>query len=705
MSKIREDHVRRVAVVYLRQSSMKQVRHNLESQRLQYALADRATRLGFKRVEVVDTDLGVSAAAGASIRPGFERVLSMVAQGGVGIILSREVSRLSRNDQDWCRLMEICQVFDTLIGDEEHVYDPSQMDDQLVLGIKGTLSVVELGVLRMRMLRGREAKAARGRLKFRLPPGYIHDADDHPVKSPDARTREAIELVFQRFRELRNARRLHVWFHDERIEMPVFQHAGSSKGRIEWQLPGIQYLTGILKNPFYAGAYVYGRRPRHATVVEGKVVKRSARLQPAEQCRVFLPDHHEAYLSWQQYQDNLEALRHNTSRRSESDAMTAVRSGSGLLVGMIRCGHCGRRLHVNYWGRSGTSPRYVCRGAYPGTSSGCLSFAGTLLEKAIEKQVLAVVSPFGIEASQMALAAMSERDDGKMGLLQRRAEQLRYEASRAFEQYDQVDPRNRLVAAELERRWNTKLAEAEHAETDLAEAQRAHAPLDPPSLARLQRLGERFEQAWRSPHCSGPLKKQIVRTLSEELLVRRDDLQLVFTVHWAGGVHTELRFDRPAPGSHAKTSEDAIAIIVAMAPRYDEGTIAAVLNRNGLTTGKGNRWNSPRVATARRSHKIAPRSTSPDHLGLLGLKQAANHCGVSQQTIRKLVASGLVRNEQTIPLAPYEIVKADLDSDSVQQVLARLRTTRKLDLSGGLVDSQRELFEQDQGDEDARYSE
>ncbi len=204
MNKIHDGHLRRSAVVYLRQSSWGQVRNNLESQRLQYALKDRATTLGWKRVEVIDSDLGVSAASGSGRRPGFERLLSLVALGQVGIILSREVSRLSRNDQDWCRLLEVCQVFNTLIGDDEHVYDLAQMDDQLVLGIKGTLSVVELGVLRMRMHRGREAKAARGRLKFRLPAGYVHDAEGHPVKDSDERVREAIALVFKRFRQLQN---------------------------------------------------------------------------------------------------------------------------------------------------------------------------------------------------------------------------------------------------------------------------------------------------------------------------------------------------------------------------------------------------------------------------------------------------------------------------------------------------------------------
>ena len=260
MNKVTESHLRRTAIVYLRQSSLAQVRHNLESQRLQYAMTERAYALGWKRVQVIDCDLGSSASAGAAARAGFEQLISKVALGQVGIVLSREVSRLSRTDKDWCRLLEVCRVFSTLIGDEQNVYDAGSMDDQLILGIKGTLSAVELNVLRMRMQQGREAKARRGELKFRLPPGYERDIDDHPVKHPDARIRDAIALVFRRFSELRVGRQLYTWFHDEGIEMPVYQYVGG-KLRTQWRVPTEQYLTGIIKNPFYAGAYVYGRRP------------------------------------------------------------------------------------------------------------------------------------------------------------------------------------------------------------------------------------------------------------------------------------------------------------------------------------------------------------------------------------------------------------------------------------------------------------
>jgi hypothetical protein len=631
-------------------------------------------------------------------------MLSLVALGQVGIILSREASRLSRNDQDWCRLLEVCQVFGTLIGDEEQVYDLTQLDDQLVLGIKGTLSVVELGVLRMRLLRGRDAKAARGDLKFRLPAGYVYDADDHPVKSPDERIREAIALVLRRFREVQNGRQLFLWLHDEGIELPVHQYVGG-KLRLVWRVPTLLGVVGILKNPFYAGAYVFGRRQRETVVVDGKMTKRSGKLLPAEQCRVFIPDHHDAYLSWAEYQANLELLRRNAPRRPGGDAVTSARAGAGLLVGLLRCGHCGRKLHVNYWGRSGTAPRYVCKGADRNVGDGCLSFAGTLVEQDLEAQVLTALAPLGIEASLLARDSLCRRDAEKIAVLRGRAEQLRYEAKRAFEQYDEVDPRNRLVAAELERRWNVKLAAAETAEAELSVAQLQAAPLDEQSLTRLEQLGAHFEESWRSPTCSGKLKKQIVRTVITEIVVRRSDDELVFVVHWAGGVHTELRFHRPAPGSHLANSPDAIAIIRILASRYDEGAIAAVLNLNGLTTGRGNRWNRPRVANARRCNEIGPKTTSPEALGLLSLKRAALHCGVSQDTIQKLVAAGLVRNQQTVPRAPHEIAKADLDAEPVQSILRQLRATGRLHLPRGLASRQPDLFTQNQGDADARYSE
>jgi DNA invertase Pin-like site-specific DNA recombinase len=270
----------------VRQSTERQVRHNTESQRLQYELADRARALGFQQVEIIDTDLGRS---GAVQREGFQCLIASVAIGEVGMVLSREVSRLSRTDKDWCQLLELCQLFDTLVADAEQVYDVSTMADQLVLGIKGTLSVVELKILRQRMQQGMEAKARRGELVRLLPPGYIRDASGDIVKDPDQRVQEAIASVFGIFRQTRSVRQTFVWFKSRGLELPVNKRR-DQKMTLVWQVPSQSFIRSILHNPCYAGAYVWGQRPTELVFIDGKLVKRTSKLQRPEDCRVFIPD-------------------------------------------------------------------------------------------------------------------------------------------------------------------------------------------------------------------------------------------------------------------------------------------------------------------------------------------------------------------------------------------------------------------------------
>ena len=284
--KIKPEHLARKAIVYLRQSSEKQLRQNLESQRLQYELAERIRGLGWQEIEVINSDLGCSAGMAAASREGFERVLSSVALGEVCIVASREVSRLSRTDKDWCRLVEVCQIFGTLIGDEQQVYDLSYLDDQLVLGIKGTLSVVELKVLRQRLQAGQESKARRGELLKRLPVGYARDGTGKVVMHPDRRIREAIQLVFRKFRKLWSVRQTFQWFRDHDVELPANPIRGT---RIIWKIPSQSLVADILRNPFYAGAYVWGRRPTETLLIEGRLKKRQAANRRPEECRVFIP--------------------------------------------------------------------------------------------------------------------------------------------------------------------------------------------------------------------------------------------------------------------------------------------------------------------------------------------------------------------------------------------------------------------------------
>jgi DNA invertase Pin-like site-specific DNA recombinase len=684
----------RKAIVYLRQSSEKQVQRNLQSQRLQYALADRARQLGWQDVEIIDTDLGASASMGAAPRKGFEQVVSSVALGEVGIVLSREVSRLSRTDKDWCHLLEVCQLFRTLIGDAEHIYDLSSLDDRLVLGIKATMSSAELAVLKMRMQQGQEEKARRGELVRLLPPGYIRDATNQVVKDPDQRVQQAIGLVFKKFRETWSARQTFLWFHHEGVELPVNKSV-SGRMTLLWQLPTHSFVRGVLKNPFFAGAYVYGQRPRETVLIDGRLVRRTGRTLEPEECKVFIPEHHEGYIDWPTYQEHRRMMARNAQRVTQDETVAAVRAGNGLLSGLLRCGRCGHRLRVRYWGKHGTAARYLCIGDYDAGGSYCLSFGGSTVDRRFGQELLTVLSPLGVEASLEALDRMQSGEDERRHALALQLEQTEYETRRAFEQYDEVDPRNRLVARELERRWNTKLEEADELTSSLSALDRKTRSFDEEARATVRALGECFAEVWWSERCPIELKKKIVRTVIEEIIVDLDEATdtLSFIIHWKGGSHTRFDMPKPRSGIGQRTKDEDLDIVRRMAVRYGDGTIACVLNRLGRRTGKGKRWNQHRVYTVRRNHSIpGQKGTLPDP-EVLTLGQAALHVGVSRTTIKKLVSSGLLEKEQVVPWAPWEIQRSDLDSDPVRGIVERLRKTGKLVLEGDDSTNQQKLFQ------------
>jgi DNA invertase Pin-like site-specific DNA recombinase len=684
----------RRAIVYLRQSSERQVRHNQESQRLQYALVDRARDLGWSEVEVIDTDLGSSAAIGARPREGFERLLAAVALGSVGIVLSREASRLSRTDKDWCHLLEICQLFDTLLADAERVYDLSLLDDQLVLGIKGTLSVVELKTLRMRLHQGMEEKARRGELIRLLPPGYVCDALGQVVKDPDQRVQQAIASVFRKFQELWSIRQTYLWFRQHGIELPVNQARGG-KHQIVFKLPTHSFVSQVLRNPFYAGAYVYGRRAQEVVLVEGRPVRRQGRERDPEEARVFIRDHHEGYIDWETYEENRRMVRRNSLRGSTDEAVGTVRSGHGLLAGLLRCRRCGRKLHVRYWGKGGTAARYLCQGDFDSGGRYCLGFGGSTVDRRFAEELLRAISPLGLQASLRAIDESAAARDDQREPLARQLQQLAYEAERAGVQYHEVDPRNRLVAAELERRWNAKLEEVAALEARLTELQRGVQALGDEERKRILGLGERFGEVWRSEACPVELKKKIARTVIEEVLVDLDEDTdtLCFTIHWKGGTHTQFQMDKPRSPVGRQTAVADLELIRRMAVRYGDDEIARVLNKLGRRTGKGKRWTEDRVHTARRNHSIpGQRRRQPDP-EILTLGGAAKHCGVSDTTLRKLVDAGLLHVDQIVPWAPWELRRLELEAEPVHSILERVRKTGKLDLEAIRSDLQPTLFE------------
>ena len=467
MSKITAEHLSRRACVYVRQSTPDQVQNNLESQSRQYALAERARQLGWEQVEVIDDDLGRSGSG--TLRPGFERLLGMLCDGEVGAVLSIEASRLARNGRDWHTLLEFCSIVGALLIDAEGIYDPAQMNDRLLLGMKGTISEMELASFRQRAHEAIKQKAGRGELFMRLPVGYVRSVDDRLEKDPDERVRAAIELVFAKFAELGSARRLYFWLGEQGIELPAVASAGSAE-RVMWKAPRYHSLLSLLQNPMYAGAYAYGRSKTSVRIEEGR--KRSVRTnqRKPEDWSVLIIDHHEGYIDWDAYRGNQELMAHNTNGRGAA-VRGSIRSGSALLSGLLRCGHCGAKLSVSY--PSGSSIRYQCPTRILSRDhSCCVMFGGRGADRLVAEQVLRCLQPLSVQAALQAIDKLQGVEDERLAQKRLALQRAAYEVNRAQRQYDAVDPANRLVAGSLERRWNDALAVQSRLEQEVAELMR-----------------------------------------------------------------------------------------------------------------------------------------------------------------------------------------------------------------------------------------
>jgi hypothetical protein len=400
-------------------------------------------------------------------------------------------------------------------------------------------------------------------------------------------------------------------------------------------------------------------------------------------------------------------MRRNSVNWEGDESMAAIRAGQGLLVGLLRCGHCGRKLHVRYWGGRGTNARYLCKGDYDGGGQYCIGFGGSSVDRRIGQELLEVIAPLGLAASLRALEELSAGSAAQRAALSSKLEQLAYEAKKAFEQYDAVDARNRLAASELERRWNEKLEEIEAVKQRLSTLDAQRYSLSPEEETRIRSMGDHFAQVWQSDHCPSTLKKMIFRTAIEEIIVRteQDKKSLELVIHWKGGTHTQLTMERPRSATESTTPVEALEIIRRMAVRYGDDQIASVLNRRGYSTGKGMRWNQTRVATARRNHSIAGQKRALPDPERVSLSQAARICGVSHRTIERLVEAGLLTCEQVTPRAPWEIRRTDLDGEPIHRIIDRLHRTGKLIFQGGCAEDQLALFIEKAGDNNARHHE
>ncbi|KAA0675703.1 recombinase family protein [Roseomonas genomospecies 6] len=660
MSKITPDHLARHAYVYVRQSSPDQLLHNHESRRRQYGLADRARQLGWSEVVVIDDDLGRS--GGGIARPGFERLLGAICEGRVGIVLAIEASRLAHNGRDWHTLLEFCGLVGCLLADEDGVYDAKLPNDRLLLGMKGTMSEMELSILRQRSLEALRQKARRGELFFTVAVGYIKIRHDRIAMDPDLRVREALALVFRKFSEFQSIRQVHLWLRQERIRLPAVERTAEGP-RVVWKLPVYNTLHHLLTNPIYGGAYAFGRTGSRVGVQDGrKRVVRGFRRAQAE-WEVLIPEHHEGYISWAEFGRNQALIADNANSKG---MMTrgSVRRGDALLAGLLRCGHCGRRLHVAYSGTDGYCVRYDCRGAHlnHGTER-CISFGGLRVDAAVAADALRFLAPLGIEAALRAIDAR-EADGSET---RRQAElalaQARYEAELARRQYDAVDPDYRLVAAELERRWNDRLVEVHRLEERLAALQAGQsATPTAEERTRLMALGADIETLWHHPGATAETRKRILRTVIAEIVAKVVDDTIQLVIHWQGGDHTRLTVPKNRSGKHRwRTDADTGDLIRALARQQTDGCIAAILNRAGKRTGKGNSWTEARVRSFRNAHGVAVyREGEIAERGEVTLEQAADRLKVSKMTVLRLIAGGIIQASQACKGAPWAIPEAQL---------------------------------------------
>ena len=660
MSKITAEHLQRIACVYIRQSTPDQLVHNLESQRRQYGLADRARQLGWATVEIIDDDLGRS--GGGVVRPGFERLLAAICDRRVGVVLAIEASRLARSGRDWHTLIEFCGLVGTILVDEDGIYDPRHPNDRLLLGMKGTMSELELSLFRQRSQEALRQMARRGDLVLGVAAGYVKVGRGRIEKDPDQRVQQAIQLVFTKFAEFQSARQVHVWIRDEGIELPAKSRRGEAHG-VVWRLPPYNIVHNILTNPIYAGAYAFGRTTSRISVVEGRKRVRRGVRRPIDEWDVLIKDHHAAYISWDEFERNIKAIANNATGMSSALARGAAREGKLLLPGLLRCGHCGRKLHVHYGGKLG---RYNCYGARMNHGAKrCISVSGLSIDAAIAREVLRVLKPLGIEASVKAIEAQSAETTTAERQLELSLQQARYEAAHARRQYDAVDPANRLVAGELERRWNEALQAIARIESDIAAMiARRPTPLGEPERQQLLALSADLERAWSHPAATPATRKRILRTAISEVIVRRDGAILHAVLHWQGGDHTELQVKQRlnAAGRHnPRVPDDTIALMRELARLMPDRQIARLLNRVGVATGYSNAWTQERVCGFRNHHEIAGyRNGEWAERGEITLEAAAKMIGVCNMTALRMLRRGEIKGRQVCPGAPWAIRTGDL---------------------------------------------
>jgi len=641
--KVTANHLQRDAYLYVRQSTIRQVFENTESTKRQYGLRQKAVALGWptEKVIVIDSDLGMSGASAAD-REGFQRLVTEVGLGRAGIVLGLEVSRLARNSTDWHRLLEICALTNTLILDEDGLYDPTHFNDRLLLGLKGTMSEAELHVLRARLRGGIENKARRGELKAPLPIGFVYDDEDRVVFEPDRQVQDMLDKFFKIFEVTGSAMATVKHFRTQGWKFPRKLRRGIRKGEIVWGELVHSRALQLLHNPRYAGAFVFGRS-RQRKKGDGHV---HFRRLPPDQWHTLLPDSHPGYITWDQYQRNVQQLSENAQALGADRRKSPPGDGPALLQGLAICGVCGKRMTIRYDCRETTPlPRYMCQ--RDGIEHGepcCQSIPGKSIDEAVGQLLLEKVTPLALEVTLAVQQELQSRREEADALRKQQVERARYDAELARTRFMQVDPRNRLVADSLEADWNDKLRALTEAQ-ELYEHYRQQdtAVVDDSTRSEVLELATDFPKLWSDPRTSDRDRKRIVRLLIEDVTLIHDG-QITAHVRFQGGVVETLHLPRPLTSWELRqTSPQVIETIDQLLDDYTEGQIVDRLNQMGLRSGTGAAFTLRIVGRLRRIHKMTSRYDRLRKAGMLTQEEAADQLGVRPCTVRKWRKAGLLK--------------------------------------------------------------
>jgi len=679
-SKITPQHQSKPAYIYIRQSTLAQVRHHQESTERQYALRDKALALGWPQtaIRILDRDLGQSGAQMTG-REDFKTLVADVSMGNVGAVFALEVSRLARSNLDWHRLLELCALTHTLVIDADGCYDAGDFNDGLILGLKGTMAQAELHFLRGRLQGGKLNKAKKGELRFPLPVGLCYDDDGRIVLDPDDEVRGAVQLVFRLFQETGSAYAVVKRFADEGLRFPKRAYGGAWAGRLIWGRLSHERVLGLIKNPSYSGDYVFGRyQYRQRITAQGEIQKR---VQPVPKAdwRVHLPDHHEAYITPEEFERNQVRLARNRTNGEGTVLSGAAREGLALLQGMLICGRCGRALTVRYQSHGGLYPLYLCsRRRREGlATTDCMSMRSNLLDNAIGEAVLTALQPAELELALTALNELEQRDHAVMRQWHMRIERAEYEVALAERRYQECDPANRLVAGTLERRWNDAMLRLDEIKTQAAEfqSQKAHVATSE-QKAQVLALARNLPRLWRAPTTSAKDRKRMLRLLIRDITVEKlfAARQAVLHIRWQGSACTDITVDLPRPRPEAiRYPAETVERVRELSQRLSDPQIVAHLNQEGLRGATGKSFTLSMVKWIRYRYEIV--ATSFKRTDELTVQQLADRLGISTHMVYYWIERQVVQARKLDGRGPWWIT---LNRAKEQQLRRWVRTSGHL---------------------------